>query len=119
MGDVFKALADPTRRIILDELTDRNGQTLFEICGRLTTKHDLGSSRQAISQHLDALESAGLVETRREGRYKFHYINTGPLEPIIERWLTKSNEGAVGLAAARQQSREGDRHEDQPGERAG
>ena len=76
MGDVFKALADPTRRIILDELTDRNGQTLFEICSRLTTKHGLGSSRQAISQHLDILETAGLVETRREGRYKFHYINT-------------------------------------------
>lgn len=87
MGDVFKALADPTRRAILDELTDRNGQTLFEICGRLATKHGLASSRQAISQHLDVLESAGLVETRREGRYKFHSINTGPLEPIVTRWL--------------------------------
>ncbi|TDB93099.1 metalloregulator ArsR/SmtB family transcription factor [Actinomadura sp. 7K534] len=90
MGDVFKALADPTRRIILDELTDRNGQTLFEICARLTTKHRLGSSRQAISQHLDVLEAAGLVETRREGRYKFHYINPRPLEPIVERWLRTS-----------------------------
>ncbi|HXS64012.1 MAG TPA: metalloregulator ArsR/SmtB family transcription factor [Streptosporangiaceae bacterium] len=89
MGDVFKALADPTRRIILDELADRNGQTLFEICARLITNHGLGSSRQAISQHLDVLEDAGLVETRREGRYKFHYINTTPLEPIIERWLTR------------------------------
>jgi DNA-binding transcriptional ArsR family regulator len=89
VGDVFKALADPTRRIILDELTDRNGQTLFEICARLATKHQLGSSRQAISQHLDVLEAAGLVETRREGRYKYHYINTTPLEPIIERWLNK------------------------------
>ncbi|MFB4315007.1 ArsR/SmtB family transcription factor [Actinomadura sp. 21ATH] len=89
MGDVFKALADSTRRIILDELTDRNGQTLFEICARLTSRHGLGSSRQAISQHLDVLESAGLVETRREGRYKFHYINTEPLEPIVERWLQR------------------------------
>ena len=87
MGDVFKALADPTRRIILDELTDRNGQTLFEICARLATKHGLGSSRQAVSQHLDVLEEAGLVKTRREGRYKFHYINTAPLEPIVARWL--------------------------------
>jgi DNA-binding transcriptional ArsR family regulator len=87
VGDVFKALADPTRRTILDELTDRNGQTLFEICARLTTKHGLGSSRQAISQHLDVLEASGLVETRREGRYKFHYINTTPLQPIVERWL--------------------------------
>ncbi len=87
MGDVFKALADPTRRAILDELTDRNGQTLFEICARLATRHGLGSSRQAISQHLDILATAGLVETRREGRYKFHYLNTTPLEPIVERWL--------------------------------
>ncbi|MBX9982046.1 MAG: metalloregulator ArsR/SmtB family transcription factor [Mycobacterium gordonae] len=89
MGDVFKALADPTRRIILDELTDRNGQTLFEICARLATKHGLGSSRQAVSQHLDVLEEAGLVKTRREGRYKFHYINTAPLEPIVARWLNR------------------------------
>jgi DNA-binding transcriptional ArsR family regulator len=95
VGDVFKALADPTRRIILDELTDRNGQTLFEICSRLTTKHHLGSSRQAISQHLDVLETAGLVETRREGRYKFHYINTRPLEPIIERWLKKPEKDSL------------------------
>jgi DNA-binding transcriptional ArsR family regulator len=86
--DVFKALADPTRRTILDELTDRDGQTLFEICGRLATRHGLASSRQAISQHLDVLEAAGLVETRREGRYKFHSINTSPLEPIVTRWLT-------------------------------
>lgn len=89
MGDVFKALADPTRRIILDELTDRNGQTLFEICARLATRHGLGSSRQAVSQHLDVLEEAGLVKTRREGRYKFHYINTAPLEPIVARWLNR------------------------------
>jgi DNA-binding transcriptional ArsR family regulator len=88
VGDVFKALADPTRRTILDELTERNGQTLFEICARLINKHGLGSSRQAISQHLDVLEAAGLVEVRREGRYKFHYLNTTPLKPIVERWLT-------------------------------
>lgn len=89
MGDVFKALADPTRRAILDELTDRNGQTLFEICARLASKHGLGSSRQAISQHLDVLEAAGLVETSREGRYKFHSINPTPLESIVERWLNR------------------------------
>jgi DNA-binding transcriptional ArsR family regulator len=90
VGDVFKALADPTRRTILDELTDRDGQTLFEICARLAAKHGLGSSRQAISQHLDVLEAAGLVETSRDGRYKFHYVNTTPLEPIVERWLKKT-----------------------------
>jgi len=87
VSDVFRALADPTRRRILDELTERSRQTLFEICSRLATKHRLGSSRQAISQHLAVLEDAGLVETRREGRYKFHYIDTGPLEGIAARWL--------------------------------
>jgi DNA-binding transcriptional ArsR family regulator len=100
VGDVFKALADPTRRIILDELAGRNGQTLFEICARLITNHGLGSSRQAISQHLDVLEAAGLVETRRKGRYKFHYINTRPLEPIIERWLSMPGKDAAALTAA-------------------
>jgi DNA-binding transcriptional ArsR family regulator len=86
MNDVYKALADPTRRAILDELSVRDGQTLFELCSRLATKHGLGSSRQAISQHLDVLASAGLVRTRREGRYKFHHLDTTPLETIIERW---------------------------------
>ncbi|MDA3628872.1 metalloregulator ArsR/SmtB family transcription factor [Saccharopolyspora oryzae] len=87
MSDVFKALADPTRRAILDELADHDGQTLFEICTRLTGKHGLGSSRQAISQHLELLEGAGLVEVRRDGRYKFHHLNTGPLEHLLDRWL--------------------------------
>ena len=94
MGDVFKALADPTRRAILDELTDRDGQTLFEICGRLATKHGLASTRQAISQHLDVLEAAGLVRTRREGRYKFHHVDTAPLEPIVARWLGGTEKGS-------------------------
>ena len=88
MGDVFKALADPTRRAILDELQERNGQTLFELCVRLMSKHGLGSTRQAISQHLDVLEAAGLVHTRREGRYKFHDLDTTPLREIRERLTT-------------------------------
>lgn len=86
MGDVFKALADPTRRAILDELQDRDGQTLFELCTRLTMRHGLGSSRQAVSQHLDLLEAAGLVRTHREGRYKLHHLDTSPLRTIAERW---------------------------------
>ena len=85
-GNVFKALADPTRRKILDELAERDGQTLFEICSRLAMKHQLGSSRQAISQHLEVLIGAGLVSSRREGRYKFHYIDTGPLQRLTDRW---------------------------------
>ncbi|QBI55221.1 ArsR/SmtB family transcription factor [Streptomonospora litoralis] len=83
---LFKALGDATRRTILDELADKDGQTLFEICGRLTMKHGLASSRQAISQHLAVLEQAGLVHTRRQGRCKFHHLDTGPLRSIIERW---------------------------------
>ena len=85
-ADVYKAIADPTRRAILDELTDRDGQTLFELCARLATKHGLGSTRQAISQHLDVLEAAGLVTSRREGRYKLHHLDTSPLRQIAERW---------------------------------
>ena len=92
VGDVFKALADPTRRTILDELAERDDQTLFEICGRLAMKHQLTSSRQAISQHLELLEDAGLVRTRREGRYKFHTLDTRPLEQIAERWKRKPQE---------------------------
>ncbi|MBD9726322.1 ArsR/SmtB family transcription factor [Streptomyces caniscabiei] len=91
--DLFKALADPTRRVILDELTEKSGQTLFEICSRLSMKHQLGISRQAVSQHLAVLESAGLVETRREGRYKFHDIDTAPLRRIAERWPVTDTPG--------------------------
>jgi DNA-binding transcriptional ArsR family regulator len=95
VGDVYKALADPTRRAILDELHERSGQTLFEICVRLISKHGLGSTRQAVSQHLDVLEAAGLVVTRREGRYKFHDLDTSPLEEIVRRWPSTDG-GATG-----------------------
>ena len=91
---LFKALADPTRRTILDELAERDGQTLFEICARLTTKHRISSSRQAVSQHLDVLEAAGLVEIRRQGRYRFHDFNPEPLRHITDRWLGHPKESA-------------------------
>lgn len=86
---MFKALADPTRRKILDELAQQAPQTLFEICSRLTMKHGIGSSRQAISQHLDVLEDAGLVRAERRGRYKLHHLDTSPLDQIIRRWPRK------------------------------
>lgn len=92
MGDVFKALADPTRRAILDELQERSGQTLFELINRLTSRHGLSSTRQAVSQHLGVLEAAGLVRTRREGRYKFHDLDTAPLRAITTRWRTDPEE---------------------------
>ena len=88
--DVYRAIADPTRRAILDELVDRSGQSLFEICGRLTMKHGIDSSRQAITQHLDVLEAAGLIRTRREGRSKLHWFVGGPLKAIAERWPISS-----------------------------
>ena len=89
VGDVFKALADPTRRKILDELAERDGQTLFELCSRLATRHQLAMTRQAISQHLEVLEAAGLVRSRREGRYKFHDLETAPLATLTDRWLRR------------------------------
>lgn len=83
---VFKALADGTRRAILDELVEHDGQTLFELCTRLISRHGLTSSRQAVSQHIAVLEAAGLVSVRREGRYTFHHVDTSPLTAIAERW---------------------------------
>ena len=102
---MFHALAAPARRAILDELHDRDGQTLFELCTRLTMKHQLGLSRQAISQHLEVLEEAGLVSSRREGRYKFHHLDTTPLKGIVQRWSIE----------AKEEVRSG---EDQPGKRS-
>ena len=87
VGDVFRALADPTRRLIVDELSERDGQTLFELCARLAMRHGVASTRQAISQHLDVLEAAGLVRCRRDGRYKFHHLETAPLADAVRRWL--------------------------------
>jgi DNA-binding transcriptional ArsR family regulator len=104
LSDVFHALAAPARRAILDELQDRDGQTLFELCTRLAMKHELGLSRQAISQHLEVLEAAGLVSSRRDGRYKFHYLDTTPLKGIVQRWPIEDRRG-------------GRSGEDQPGKR--
>jgi DNA-binding transcriptional ArsR family regulator len=89
-GDLYQALADATRRAILDELQERDGQSLFEICSRLTMRHGLGSTRQAVTQHLDVLEAAGLVHVRREGRYRFHHLDTRPLAAIADRWPVRT-----------------------------
>jgi DNA-binding transcriptional ArsR family regulator len=84
--NVYRAIGDPTRRAILDELSQRGGQTLFELCSRLVMKHGVSSSRQAISQHLDVLEATGLVVSRREGRSKLHWFDGTPLRGVYERW---------------------------------
>lgn len=86
MGDRYRALADPTRRLIHDELAERDGQALFEVCARLASRHEVASSRQAISQHLDVLEAAGLIDTRRDGRSKLHALDSAPLETMLDRW---------------------------------
>ncbi|GAB3452275.1 helix-turn-helix domain-containing protein [Kineococcus endophyticus] len=84
--DVYQALADSTRRLLLDELSQRDEQTLFELCSRLAVHHAVTSTRQAVSQHLAALESVGLVRSERRGRHKFHSIDTTPLAAITDRW---------------------------------
>lgn len=89
VADVFDALAAPTRRAILDALVKRDDQTLFELCGRLASDHDIDLTRQAISQHLTVLEDAGLVRSCRDGRYKFHSIDVRPLRAALDRWLTQ------------------------------
>jgi len=94
MADLFEALATPARRAVVDELHERSGQTLFELCSRLAMKHGLALTRQAISQHIEVLEAVGLVTTKRQGRYKFHYLNTEPLRAIVERWLRPARKGA-------------------------
>jgi DNA-binding transcriptional ArsR family regulator len=92
VGDVYKALADPTRRALLDELQERDEQTLFELCARLATKHGLSPSRQAIGQHLDVLADAGLVRRRREGRCTFHSYDPAPLRQVLDRWRLDATE---------------------------
>ena len=93
VSNVFEAISAPARRAILDELVERDGQTLFELCTRLAMKHQIGLTRQAISQHLEVLESAGLVRTVRKGKYKFHYLHRKPLRAIVERWLRTRRKG--------------------------
>ena len=83
MDLVFKALADPTRRKLLDRLHADNGQTLGELCGRLAM------TRQAVTKHLVLLEEANLVATVRRGREKLHYLNPVPIHEIAQRWIGK------------------------------
>ena len=86
MSDIYHAIADATRRAVLDELVDRDGQTLFELCTRLADRHGITSSRQAITQHLDVLEEAGLVSSERRGRTRVLHVDLTPLRDITRRW---------------------------------
>jgi DNA-binding transcriptional ArsR family regulator len=89
MDEVFKALADASRRSLLDRLHARNGQTLNDLCG------GLAMSRQAVTKHLAILEAANLVATVKHGREKLHYLNPVPIHQIGERWIRKFEHGRL------------------------
>jgi DNA-binding transcriptional ArsR family regulator/uncharacterized protein YndB with AHSA1/START domain len=93
LDDVFRALADPSRRVLLDSLNERNGQTLRELCSRLDM------ARQSVSKHLAVLEAANLVTTVRRGREKLHYLNAAPINEIAERWITRYERDRVSALA--------------------
>jgi uncharacterized protein YndB with AHSA1/START domain/DNA-binding transcriptional ArsR family regulator len=81
MDLIFKALADDTRRMLLDRLRERDGQTLTELESRM------GMTRFGVMKHLNQLEAAGLILTRKEGRFKYHYLNAAPLQQVVDRWI--------------------------------
>ena len=93
MDDVFKALADTSRRRLLDRLNERNGQTLRELCS------GLAMARQSVSKHLAVLEAANLVSTRRHGREKLHFLNPVPINAIADRWMTQYDRARAGALA--------------------
>ena len=97
---VFKALADASRRSLLDRLRSEGGLTLSELC----EKHDM--SRQAITKHLVLLEGAGLVVTKKQGREKLHYLNPMPISDIYARWIGRFEEGRVAALQTLKQALE-------------
>ncbi len=94
MDAVFRALADRTRRRLLDSLHARSGQTLSELC------ENAGMTRQAVAKHLAILQAANLVATRRRGREKLHYLNPVPINRIAERWIGKFERGRLAALSA-------------------
>jgi uncharacterized protein YndB with AHSA1/START domain/DNA-binding transcriptional ArsR family regulator len=106
--EVFRALADPTRRDLLDTLRERNGQTLGELCGPLEM------ARQSATQHLGVLESANLITTVRRGREKLHYLNPVPLWTIQERWIHKFERRRLRALSAIKHRAEENRMTDRP-----
>jgi uncharacterized protein YndB with AHSA1/START domain/DNA-binding transcriptional ArsR family regulator len=99
--DAFRALADPSRRHLLDELNARNGQSLRELCA------GLDMTRQSVSKHLAVLEAANLVTTIRQGREKRHYLNAEPINDIAERWIHRYDRGRVEALADLKRALEG------------
>lgn len=99
---VFRALADASRRQLLDRLHARNGQTLSELCD------GLAMTRQAVTKHLSILEAANLVATRWQGREKLHYINPVPIQEIADRWMSKFDRRQARLLAELKAALEGE-----------
>jgi DNA-binding transcriptional ArsR family regulator len=97
---VFKALADPTRRQLLDSLRAQNGQTLGELC------QNAEMTRQAVTKHLKILEAANLVATQKNGREKLHYLNPVPIHEIAERWIGNFERGRLRALSDLKQSLE-------------
>src|SRR5918996_1428702 len=93
MDAVFKALADPSRRRLLDRLNERNGQSLRELCD------GLDMARQSVTKHLAVLEAAGVVTTARRGREKLHYLNAAPINDIADRWMNRYERERAGALA--------------------
>ena len=102
---VFRALADASRRQLLDRLHERNGQTLSELC------RELDVTRQAVTKHLAILEEANLVATRRRGREKLHFINPVPINEIAERWIGKFERPRLHALSKLKQALEGEDHD--------
>ncbi|MFL6022698.1 MAG: ArsR/SmtB family transcription factor [Marmoricola sp.] len=101
MDAAFKALADPTRRLLLDRLREQNGQTLGELCTRVAM------TRQSVTQHLDQLVSANLVSVVRRGRERLHYLNPAPIHEIEERWISGFDRPRLeAISAIRHQAEE-------------
>src|SRR6478672_4467330 len=100
LDEVFRALADPSRRQLLDDLNRSNGQTLTELCG------GLDMARQSVSKHLAVLEAANLVTTVRRGREKLHYLNPAPINDIAERWIDRYDRDRVDALADLQRALE-------------
>ena len=98
---VFKALADPTRRLLLDRLFERDGRTLTEL------ESELEMTRFGVMKHLRVLENAGLVVARRSGREKLHYLNPVPIRLIHDRWIDKYTERQVSALIALKRTLEG------------
>jgi DNA-binding transcriptional ArsR family regulator len=92
MNRVCRAIADTTRRRIIDELALRNRQSLFEIYTRVVSEHGIGHSRQAFSRHLSVLEDVGIIEVEWQGTTKLHSLNTAPLARLLDGWLSRFEE---------------------------